>query len=268
MVRIIPSGATILSPVRSEGEKEQEQIPEVDEEYMDADDWAAGKFVDPVSSFSGPVTQFYVQDVKEKEILSRIAGPRSELNIAGFDDGSSRTSEIEEEGGAVDRMQGETSRVSEMETVYEGSGEFHDSGSCSLESNDARPSIPEIKEEDQGPIFPLTRRSQHTRKKQAIALTETNEHAPSNGMDHSSVVLSREIGEDEHYETSRFQGNADQYLSRIQEEAVGEGNETMSSYTPHRKRLNSADNAESRSGTSFPLFLSPLICSLKESLKV
>ena len=109
MVRIIPSGVSNASVPRVERQRgDQERLPDIHEtdaeEYLDAPD-----YVDPVSAFSGPMAQFYVESVRENAVLERITSASGrEMNIAGFDDSSGRTSlpsENEEEWD--DRLHGE-----------------------------------------------------------------------------------------------------------------------------------------------------------------
>jgi hypothetical protein len=109
MVRIIPSGVPNASLPRDKGQRgEQEHLRDIHEtdaeEYLDAAD-----YVDPVSAFSGPMAQFYVDSVQEKAVLERITASGREINIAGFDDSSGRTSlpsEYQEEWD--DRLHGES----------------------------------------------------------------------------------------------------------------------------------------------------------------
>lgn len=109
MVRIIPSGVSNASLPRDEGERgDQERLPDIHEtdaeEYLDAP-----VYVDPVSAFSGPMAQFYVESVREKAVLERITASGRDMNIAGFDDSSGRISlpsENEEEWD--DRLHGES----------------------------------------------------------------------------------------------------------------------------------------------------------------
>lgn len=104
MVRIIPSGVSNASLPRDEGQRLPD-IHETDvEEYLDAAD-----YVDPVSAFSGPMTPFFVDTVREKAVIERITASGREMNIAGFDDSSGRISlpsENEEEWD--DRLHGES----------------------------------------------------------------------------------------------------------------------------------------------------------------
>ena len=92
MVRIIASNPSL--PLRSEGQIEQERLPDIFErdmeEYVDATD-----IVDPVSSFSGPVAQYYLDDYKEKNSLES-GSSRNHHSILGYDDHYG-SSEIEEE---------------------------------------------------------------------------------------------------------------------------------------------------------------------------
>ena len=97
MVRIIASNPSL--PLRPEGQIEQERLPDIFErdmeEYVDATD-----FVDPVSSFSGPVAQYYLDDYKEKNSLESRSS-RNHHSILGYDDHYG-SSEIEEEWEVLD----------------------------------------------------------------------------------------------------------------------------------------------------------------------
>jgi hypothetical protein len=97
MVRIIASNPSL--PLRPEGQIEQERLPDIFErdieEYVDATD-----FVDPVSSFSGPVAQYYLDDYKEKNSLES-GSSRNHHSILGYDDHYG-SSEIEEEWEVLD----------------------------------------------------------------------------------------------------------------------------------------------------------------------
>lgn len=93
MVRIIPTG-----PLNSPAKQQQERLSsldapellseETDDLYVDAADY----YVEPVSSFSGPLKQSFLDNLKEHAILDRITASGKEMNIVGFDDGSGRTS--------------------------------------------------------------------------------------------------------------------------------------------------------------------------------
>lgn len=109
MVRIIPSGVPNASLPRDEGQRgDQERLPDIHEteteEYLDAAD-----YVDPVSAFSGPMAPFYVDSVRGMAVIDRITASGREMNIAGFDDSSGRTSlPSENEEDWDDRLHGES----------------------------------------------------------------------------------------------------------------------------------------------------------------
>lgn len=110
MVRIIPAGVPNSSLPRDEGQRgSQERLPDIHETETEEYFQDAPDYVDPVSAFSGPMAQYYVDSVREMAVIDRITSSGREMNIAGFDDSSGRTSlPSENEEDWDDRLHGES----------------------------------------------------------------------------------------------------------------------------------------------------------------
>lgn len=132
MVRIIPTGP-LNSPAK---QQQQERVSssldapellseETDDLYVDAADY----YVEPVSSFSGPLKQSFLDNLKEHAILDRITASGKEMNIVGFDDGSGRTSvpsEFDDEFLDGPHIKESISRSESLETTTAREGDQQD----------------------------------------------------------------------------------------------------------------------------------------------
>nr|PNR59495.1 hypothetical protein PHYPA_002286 [Physcomitrium patens] len=224
MVRIIPSAVSNVSLARGEGQQgDPERLPDIyeadTEQYLDASD-----YVDPVSAFSGPISQSYVNSVREKAILKRITASGRDMNIAGFDDASARSSlPFENEEEWDDRLHGEShsgawSVRNDEDFVTRGVLPGRDPGSG------------EIEEEPSEPIFPLTRRD-HKSGRQFASISKESDALSSQGVECSSNSdrnLHEATTEDDGRVLKKLdvvlssRSDNNRFLSRIQEEEPDE----------------------------------------------
>ncbi|KAG0568910.1 hypothetical protein KC19_6G051200 [Ceratodon purpureus] len=260
MVRIIPSGVSNASLPRDEGQQgDQERLPDIHEadaeEYLDAPD-----YVDPVSAFSGPITQFYVESVREKAVLERITASGRDMNIAGFDDSSGRISlpsENEEEWDDRGSIHGE----GHSGRIHGGHEDFvsQDADFSGRESGSG-----EIEEEPSEPIFPLNRREP---KLGGGVSKESEDHSSLDEEDFSFKVVrdpNAEIMDDDdrvlgtHDESLSSIGDNNRFLSRIQEEETDECDDVSPPHegdSPEGVRKSTGGNGSHSIGS--PLFHSP-----------
>ncbi|XP_024396536.1 uncharacterized protein [Physcomitrium patens] len=259
MVRILPSA---MSNVQLAGGEEQledpERLPDIHE--MDAEEYLdAADYVEPVSAFSGPMSQFYVDSVREA-IFDRITASGREMNIAGFDDASGRTSHpSENEDEWDDRLHGESYRGTGSARNDEDFG--HRDVFCGRESGSR-----EIEEEPSEPIFPLTRRW-HKSEGHVAAPIKGRDANSSQETEEFSFDVARDSNTETMYDGDRVlrihddalpsEEDNSRFLSKIQEEESDEYDVSP----PHPEvSLGALDNQTGGNGshtTGSPVFHSP-----------